>query len=256
MASKANAVGLEQVLRFPFRGDDWQSRLGVGVGLLLASLFVPFVPAVFVYGYLVRLMRAAIEKGEVELPAWEDWGGLFTEGLKALVIGFTYLLPGLLVLLAGTCLYCGTAVVLPFATDSGGTAAGAEDLFAAWFLIVLVVFFLSLAFGTLLSLLGAIPLPVAAANLAAEMRLGAAYRLRHIARSMAANPMGYFAAWVVFFGLMAMLYLFMTFAYYTLVLACFIPILIIPPAFYALLVASGQFGLAYRKSQSMLEESE
>lgn len=253
MVGGTNALELEQVLRFPFRGDEWQNRLAVGVGLLLASLFVPFVPAVFVYGYLVRIMRAAIERGELELQAWDDWGGLFREGLKALVVGFTYLLPGLLILMAGTCLYCGTAMVLPFATDGGGPTGGPEDLFALWFLVVFVIFFASLAFGSLLALLGAIPLPVAAANLAAEKRLGAAYRLRHIARSMAVNPMGYFAAWVVFLGLMAILYLFMAVAYYTLVLACFIPILIIPPSFYALLVASGQFGLAYRESQSLLE---
>lgn len=251
--TQAMASGeLKELLRFPFRREGWEGRLAVGVGLLFASFLVPFLPAVFVYGYLIEVMRGAVEKGELELPEWDDWGQLFAEGLKALVVGFVYLLPGMAVITVGFCLYCGTFAIFPFMVEGGGAGGSVETAYSLWVFLAMLIFFFSLAIGTLLSLLGAIPIPVAAANMASELRLGAAFRLRHFARALAANPAGFFGAWVVFFGLMALTYLMTAVAYYTLVLACLIPILLTPVSFYALLVAAGQFGLAYRESRAVL----
>ena len=244
---------LKGLLRFPFQQEGWEGRIAVGVGLFFASFLIPFLPAVFVYGYLIEVMRGAVEKGVLELPEWEDWGQLFIRGLKALVVGFVYLLPGTVVITVGFCLYCGTFAILPFVAEGGGAGSSVESAYSLWVFLVMLIFFFSLAIGTLVSLLGAIPIPVAAASLSAELRLGAAFRLRHFARALAANPAGFFGAWVVFFGLMSLTYLMTAVAYYTLVLACLIPILLTPISFYALLVAAAQFGLAYREGQAALE---
>lgn len=255
MDNQEYTYDLPALLRFPFRQEGWEGKLGIGVGLLLASFFVPFIPAVFVYGYLIRVMRGAIDRGELGLPEWEDWGGLFSDGLRALVVGVSFLLPGIIVLTLGTCMYCGSFAMLPFVEGGGASAGASEGVFTLWLMFVMMVFFISLALGSVLSLLGAVPIPVAAASMATEERLGAAYRLRNLVRAMAANPMSYFGAWVVFFGLNAILYLGMTIAYYTLFLACLFPLLASPLGLYALLVAAGQFGLAYRESRELLRKS-
>lgn len=70
--------------------------LKVFVGGLLS--FVPVVN-IFAFGYLLRLCREARRSGRVVLPDWDDWSGLFMDGLKFAVVWLAYwLLP---ILLAG-----------------------------------------------------------------------------------------------------------------------------------------------------------
>lgn len=244
---------LESLLAFPLRDEQRAGKFAVGTGLLLASFLLPVLPALFVYGYLLRVMRNAVEDGELELPAWGDWGGLFKDGLKALVVGGSYLLPGVVLILCGSIVYCVAAIAIPIGVEANPAAAG-DDVLGLLVFAAMLLFFLSIAIGSLLALLGAIPLPVAAANMVAELRLGAAYRLRHLGRLLAANPVGWFGAWVVLFGLLAITYALMTIGYYTLVLSCVLPVLLMPFWLYALLVAAGQFGLAYRESRALLQQ--
>jgi len=56
-------------------------------GGFLGLLGIFLVPFLFVYGYLVRVLRVVIA-GETETaPMFEDWGELFADGLSAFVIG-------------------------------------------------------------------------------------------------------------------------------------------------------------------------
>lgn len=66
------------------------------VGGLLA--FVP-VANFFTFGYLLRFSRSVRRTGQLSLPDWDDWSGLFTEGLKFALVWLAYwLLPVLLAL--------------------------------------------------------------------------------------------------------------------------------------------------------------
>jgi hypothetical protein len=53
-------------------------------------------------------------------------------------------------------------------------------------------------------------------------------------------------------GLMAMLYLAIMLAYYTIILCCLIPFLLAPTSFYLLLVGAALFGQIYRESVAMM----
>ncbi len=66
------------------------------VGGLLA--FVP-VANFFAFGYLLRFSQRVRRSGQLSLPDWEDWSGLFTDGLKFALVWLAYwLLPVLLAL--------------------------------------------------------------------------------------------------------------------------------------------------------------
>jgi hypothetical protein len=74
---------------------------GFGLKVLIGGL-LSFVPVVniFAFGYLYRFSKLTRKTGQVNLPDWSDWKGLFFDGLRFAVVWVTYwLLPILLALL-------------------------------------------------------------------------------------------------------------------------------------------------------------
>ena len=66
-------------------------RLKFFIGGLLS--FVPILN-IFAFGYLYRLSRAVCKLGKLVLPEWNDWTGLFLDGLRFMVVWlFYWLLP-------------------------------------------------------------------------------------------------------------------------------------------------------------------
>ncbi len=243
-------ASLREVFTFPFRGPDWKQPFIIGSVLLIVSFFIPILPLIFVCGYVLVVMRQAIRGNELTLPRWDDWGKLAGDGLRAMLVGFIYLLPGLLVASGGFALYLATTFAMPFAIE-----AGDETLWPLLFFGSFAIMFLSMFLGTLLTLLGAIPLPIATAHFIDEDDLSAAFRFRQWWRLLRANPMGVFIAWVMVAGLMAIVYLVVLLAYYTLVLCCAVPFLASPIGFYVLLVSAAIFGRTYRESWRMVADS-
>ena len=88
------AIDLERVVTYPTNSDDWIKTVLIGGVLTLLSVLI--VPAFFVYGYVVRALRAGIDDAE-EPPVFDDWGTLLKEGVIAFVIVVVYQLIPLLV---------------------------------------------------------------------------------------------------------------------------------------------------------------
>jgi hypothetical protein len=245
---------LKSIFQFPFREPDWQNRFIIGSGLIVASFIIPIVPLVFVCGYLVQVMRRAIEEETLTLPAWDDWGTLGMDGLRAIAVGLVYSLPGLIIFLAGMGLYFIASFALPLTMIEGGRDA--EILFPLMVFGSMAIMFLSMFVGTLAGILGVIPLPMATAHFVAQDEAPAAFRIREWWPLLQANKMGYVVAWVVIAGLMAIVYMAFMLAYYSVVLCCFTPILIAPIGFYLYVVGAGLFGLIYRESKQLLAASD
>ncbi|MEM8868499.1 MAG: DUF4013 domain-containing protein [Verrucomicrobiota bacterium] len=73
---------------------------GFWLKLLIGGLlsFVP-VANIFAFGYLYRFSVNTRRSGALRLPAWDDWKGLFVDGLKFAVVWIAYwLLPILIVM--------------------------------------------------------------------------------------------------------------------------------------------------------------
>jgi hypothetical protein len=245
---------LKPLLKFPFQGPDWRNRLLIGTAVTLAGFFVPLLPMVFVYGYTVAVMRQAIQGQGLELPAWDDWGKLGLDGLRLLVVGLAYTLPGILVLSAGWFLYMVTSFAFPLLmSNAGGQGGGGMAALAVLALFgSLAILMLSMTLGFILILLALIPLPAAMAHFAAQDKVAAAFRVREWWPLLRANRSGYFAAWVVVFGLITILNFAVALAYYSVVLCCLIPFLAAPAAFYISVVALALFGQTYRESRTIV----
>lgn len=71
--------------------------LKIVVGGLLC--FIPVVN-ILAFGYLMRLSTGVKRTGRVSLPEWEDWSGLFLDGLRFAVVWLAYWLLPLLLALA------------------------------------------------------------------------------------------------------------------------------------------------------------
>lgn len=245
MADAFDAPSMRDLLRAPFATRENRNRTLTGVALLFLGMFVPLLPGLVVYGYAVRIMQQAIHAPGPDLPEWKDWGRLLWDGLRSWVIGLVYLAPGLLIGLCGMLAYFGIWFGTLINTGRGGRA-DIDEVFLPWLLLAMVILFGSIFLSWFLSLLGAVPLPLALAHFAAEDRLGAAFNLRGIGRRMGADPWGYFLGWVITFGLGAVLYLAFVLIYTTLILCFFAPWVIAPFGFYLMVVGAGVFGRHYR----------
>jgi hypothetical protein len=181
---------LSESLSYARSGDEALKRLLIGGAVQLGgALFV--LPGIFLYGYLLRVLRDAVSDGggetndadADELPAWDDWETLAVDGLKALVVVFAYLLPVFVVTFGGILV---AVFALPLGAALGSGAAGSEAGAAAGTSLFLLLFVGVLLLGTLLSLVAYYLLPAALVGLAVEDDIGAAFRwntLREVAFS-------------------------------------------------------------------------
>ncbi|MBR1368172.1 hypothetical protein RJ53_01155 [Methanocalculus chunghsingensis] len=99
--------------------------------LIVSTIIFPLL-----YGYLVRVYRA---KGPA--PELEDWGGLFIDGIKLLVINIIYVIPVFIVALifgVGGAL-AGTAMGTPNAAMAGGAMIGLLAVMIVFIIIGLIM---------------------------------------------------------------------------------------------------------------------
>lgn len=244
--SEITISSLKTLFRFPFQGPDWRNRFIVGSVLSFAGCIIPIVPSIFVAGYLLQVMRRAIQGEELTLPAWEDWSRLGVDGLRALLVSLAYFLPGLIVFIGGLVLYFAASFSLPFFMNAADETSALAPLLLL--LATMAIMFLSMFIGSILLLAGAIPWPMATAHFVAQDRVAAAFRVREWWPLLTRNGLGYFIAWVVTLGLAGVLYLGAMLAYYSLIGCFLIPFLAAPLGFYLALVGVALFGATYRES--------
>jgi len=248
MSEKTTLGGLKRFFKFPFEGPDWQKRFVIGAALVLVSSFIPVIPLIFVGGYVVQVMRRVIEGQALELPEWGDWGKLGVDGLRYGVVSLAYMLPGFLVYFGGMGIYMLASMLLPMSMQMMDHGRGNFAVIPLFFVVSMVILFVSIFLGMILTLLGAIPLPAALAHFVAKDQVGAAFRFREWWPLLWRNKLGYFIAWVLCGGLIGILYYGIMVLYSTMVLCLLIPVLSAPLLFYLALVCAAVFGETYRES--------
>ncbi len=154
----------------------------LGGVFVLASVVI--VGIFFVYGYLARLVRNVIEGVQHPLPAWDDLGDYFTEGLRLFGVGIVYSLP--IIGLAMSMVF--PAIVLE-ATDVDVLRGVGEAMAGCVWCIMFPA-----------SLLLAVWMPAALLFTAVERRFSAAFEFARIWSFIKANAANYalaYVAWLV-----------------------------------------------------------
>jgi hypothetical protein len=192
MASPANAgtsgrVDFGRSLGFVFEDPAWLKKMLLGGLMALLSLLM--VGTILIGGYCLRVIRRSARGEALPLPEWDDWGGLFMDGLMALgvylVHVFALVLP---LILGGGCLF-GIAAAGASGSRNGGGALAAV---AGVGLLALYALFFVMA------LLLAVYVPAVLTRLALLNRFGVAFEVRENFGFIRRNLGEYLLALVIF----------------------------------------------------------
>jgi len=250
MSIQGSMSELKQYFRFPFQDRESRSRFALGCALMLAGYVFPIIPGLLVYGYALRILRLSARGEAPSMPAWEDWPGLLSLGFRGTIVQLAFTLPALAVFLVGFTAYFGA--IIPFSIASS-TEASVSDPAILLVFVAMLILMLSIVIGSVLFVLGILPLPASVAHFAAQDRLAAAFRIREWSRILSANKLGYFVAFVVVSGVFGIAYWAFMILYSTVVLLCFGFLVVVPAGLYTMLVGAALFGEAYRDGAESLQ---
>ncbi|MFC7227249.1 DUF4013 domain-containing protein [Salinirubellus salinus] len=163
----------EDALRYPY--DEGAGLRALAIGGLLTLLSVLVIPAVLVSGYTLRVLRD-VDAGGEHLPAFDDWGAMLVDGLKAIAVAVVYVaVPAILLTVAAL------SLLLPL-TESPPT----------WLVAVAgIVTLLSVP----VTILAVYALPAGLVTLARTGRMGAAFDRRALWPVLTSGS--YLVAWLL-----------------------------------------------------------
>lgn len=247
-SSPITTVTLQRFLRFPFGKSGWQRSFIIGSALIFAGFLIPIVPWVFVAGYAAEIMRRVMKGHDPTLLPWQDWQRLGRDGIRILAVTAVFLLPGTFVLISSLALYMWASIAVPLALEGLGSDGAVVAIITLGLLALTALFMMTWAVGSLLILLGLIPLPMALACVVDERRLTAAFRVTRWAELIHRDVWGYIVSWVLAAGILTIGYTMIALAIYSMVFCAAVPLLSAPLAFYTLLVNAAFFGHAYARA--------
>lgn len=133
-------MNIGKAFTFVTEDEGWIGKIAIGGIVVLFSFLI--IPAFFLGGYQLAVMRNVIKGEEHPLPKWENWGRLFMDGLFVVVAALVYTLPIWLLSCIGVLL---NLVVL--GPDSGGAELATIVI---WSLVGCLIFIFSLALAFLI----------------------------------------------------------------------------------------------------------
>lgn len=230
-------VDVKKVLTYPFSDQNWITKIILGS--------IPIINPFFSIGYAFEIFKQALNKQDLKLPEWDDWGGYLVKSLKLIVIYFIYMIiPFILFAIGGAFIAKGAMGGFDMAT---GTYTGVNYGMMAfgWFFYVI---------GGLIALVVGLIMPMALAHYAKSgENIGAVFQLGTIIGKIFSILGDYLLTIVILFALMIVLSIAMAIVVTVLML---IPVLgwivlfllYFVVAFYALLVSYPMFGEACSKA--------
>jgi hypothetical protein len=228
-------------LRFPFDDKAWVNKALVGgvlgvVGIIVWPLLLPL------WGYCLRIMRHTAQGEPPSLPEWDDWGQLFLDGLKFILVYLVYMLPMFLLMCCAYIAMVGPLALVPFAEDS-------PALFGSGMIAGYVIAYPLIGVGMLLSLPLMFLIFVAMTRMVAHDSLGSAFQLGEVWQLARKGFRNYLLAFVVLYGVTYIVVMAAMGLGYTIVLLCLLPFLTGAIAWYSSVMIGALFGAAYHHTQ-------
>ena len=100
-------MDIGKAFSFVFEDKEWVTKILIAMlimllGVLFSWLVIPAILAALLFsGYGLEITRRVLRGESDVLPAWDNWGKLFTDGLMVAIIGIVYALP---MIIASLCL--------------------------------------------------------------------------------------------------------------------------------------------------------
>jgi hypothetical protein len=249
MTETYSTKSLQSMLTYPFKDPKWAGKFFTAAGLTFASSILPLIPALFVNGYMYRIMHNVIvHKEDPSLPEWTDWGELLRDGWRLFAVTFLYQLPMLTVWAAGFGFYMVTFISI-MASDTN--SANEPDIFLTF--IPMGIFMISMIVASLLGILTFCALPAAMGHTVAHDSFNAGFDFTGWWQVMKANRGGFAATLLILVGLISVMYLVANLFYMTIVLMCLMFVIPMVGMVYIELVGAAMVGVAYREGKVKLE---
>lgn len=127
---------------YTFITDDpeWITKVAIGGLIVLITPLLLGIPALLLLGYQVEVTRRVMNDDPEPLPAWEDWGELFMDGLNIFLARLVYSAPASILL----CLGLGVFLLPVLGGDQDAQAALASISFAVYCVLLCLVTFFAL----------------------------------------------------------------------------------------------------------------
>jgi hypothetical protein len=180
------SIDFGRTFTFVTEDPDWITKVLVGGLFTLLSAILVGIP--FVLGYWARMVKAVAAGQARPLPAWDDLGGIFSDGLRLLGVYLVYVLG--LALVVG--LVGGVAMIPLFAM---GSIDGGEGAAAALGGIGILLFY---AVVLVVSLAAMVYLPAALLRSVLRDSFAEGFAAREVVAFIQANLGNYALALVIY----------------------------------------------------------
>jgi hypothetical protein len=165
-----------QAFSYPFQDSEWFKKIIIS-GLI--SL-IPVIGWLYLYGWMLEIMRRVINKETPLLPDDVDFGGNLGRGFQGFIIGFVYAIPLIIFSLP-------PSLVAPIGQLTG---MDSNTLTTVSLVISICCGGLSFIYGILMALV----LPAALANFVVHGSMGAGFRFGEVFGLIKAAPGAYVVA--------------------------------------------------------------
>ena len=100
-------MDIGKAFTFLTEDEEWLQKLGIGSLIAFAGSIIPFIPLLLLTGYELEITRRYVHGDKPLLPAWDDLGKYFMDGLYVAIARLVYASPLLLLF----CVFFGVLTV-------------------------------------------------------------------------------------------------------------------------------------------------
>lgn len=115
---------------YMFEDKDWIVKILIGGAIIFLGaifswvLLIPLIAALaIVFGYMLAVLRNVYDGSPMPLPKWENFGELFTRGIKAVIGLFIWSLPAVVLFI---CAY--VPIIMAGAANNGDTSSAGSGI--------------------------------------------------------------------------------------------------------------------------------
>ncbi len=243
MASYQTIQQIQDLVTFPFRDPKWIRKLGIAYLLLLLSCTIILFPIlIFLDGYAYRIMKRMIsEGGEPYLPEWDDWKGLFNDGIRLFIPRFIISLPIILITILTGGIYFFSTYKLIQSIPDDPTMVNSLPIPMIGLLIILILFGGICIYSFALGLI----LPVLTGHIVAKDQMTAIFHVGEWWKIYKANFLGFILAFLFPFIIMPIVQIPISILSITFIFMFLIPLITPMISVFLLVISNAIYARAY-----------